>query len=76
MSNVIDISQQLQHAADELNHQKVSWIDKHYVIDLNQKANVLLSSLLRFGIGQEQAVAIEAAKEFLTEVKPIIERIK
>ena len=76
MNDVTDLSQKLQDAANELDYAKVSWINKYYVIDLNRKANVLLSSLLRFENQQEQGAVIEAANNFLITVEPVIEELK
>ncbi len=76
MNDVTELSQKLQDAADKLDYSRVSWIDKHYVIDLNRKANVLLSSLLRFENKNEQGAVIEAANNFLITVKPVIEELK
>ena len=76
MNDVTELSQKLQDAADELDYSRVSWIDKHYVIDLNRKANVLLSSLLRFESENEQGAVIEAVNKFLITVEPIIVELK
>ena len=77
MNDVTDLSQKLQDAADELDYSKVSWIDKHYVIDLNRKANILLASLLRFDEAtQEKGAVIEAANNFLITVEPVITELK
>ena len=73
---VTELSQKLQDAANELDYSRVSWIDKHYVIDLNRKANVLLSSLLRFENQQEQGAVIEAANNFLITIEPVITELK
>ena len=76
MSNVTDLSQKLQDAANELDYSRVSWINKHYIIDLNRKANVLLGSLLRFEDKNEQGAVIEAANNFLITVEPVIAELK
>ena len=76
MNNVTELSKKLQDAADELDYSKVSWIDKHYVIDLNRKANVLLSSLLRFENENEQGAVIKAVNNFLITVEPVIAELK
>jgi len=76
MSDVTQLSQKLQHTVDELDYGKVSWIDKHYVIDLNRKANILLSSLLRFEDENEQSAVIEAANNFLITVEPVIAELR
>ena len=73
--SVTELSQKLQDAADKLDYSRVSWIDKHYIIDLNRKANVLLSSLLRFENQQEQGAVIEAVNNFLITVEPVIAMI-
>jgi len=76
MNDVTDLSQKLQNAANELDYAKVSWLNKHYVIDLNRKANVLLSSLLRFENENEQGAVIEAANNFLITVEPVITELR
>ena len=65
----------LQIARRELNHNRVSWIDKHLVIDLNQKATVLINSLIRFENEPQQKEVINAANKFLIEVEPIIQHL-
>ena len=76
MNDVTELSQKLQDAANELDYSRVSWIDKVYIIDLNRKANVLLSSLLRFENENEQGAVIEAANNFLITVEPVIAELK
>lgn len=66
---------QLKQARTELDHNRVSWIDKHLVIDLNQKATVLINSLIRFEHEPQQKEVITAANEFLIEVNPIIQHL-
>ena len=68
-----ELISRLQIARRELNHNRVSWIDKHLVIDLNQKATVLINSLIRFENEPQQKEVINAANEFLIEVEPIIQ---
>jgi len=64
----------LTDAIRELDHNRVSWIDKHFIIDLNQKAQVLLESVSRLENGEKEA-AIAAAQAFLTEVAPVIQEL-
>ena len=70
---------QLQKELDEairfLNHDKVSWIDKHFILSLKEQALILLSSLLRFEDEDEVAEIKQAVRSFLVEVKPVIEKI-
>ena len=73
MSN-LQVIQDLENAITELDHNKVSWIDKWMVIDLREKAQILLESVTRLE-EVEKETAIEAAQEFLAEVKPAIEMI-
>ncbi|MCD8477810.1 MAG: hypothetical protein LRY68_07870 [Sulfurospirillum sp.] len=70
-----ELISRLQIARRELNHNRVSWIDKHLVIDLNQKATVLINSLIRFENEPQQKEVINAANEFLIEVEPIIQHL-
>jgi hypothetical protein len=66
---------ELNDAIRELDHNRVSWIDKHFIIDLNQKAQVLLESVSRLE-EDEKGLAISAAKAFLTEVAQVISELK
>lgn len=67
--------QDLQTVRTELDHNRVSWIDKHLVIDLNQKATVLINSLIRFENTPEQKEVMQSANKFLIEVEPIIQHL-
>lgn len=67
---------QLEQVRRELDHHCVSWVDKHLVINLNQKATVLINSLIRFENNtSEQNEVIQSVKEFLIEVNPIIQHL-
>lgn len=70
----LQLVQELENAIEELDYNKVSWIDKHLVIDLNQKAQVLLESVTRLEEVDKQN-ALDAAQEFLAEVNPVIEEL-
>ena len=70
-----ELIKKLQTARNNLDHNRVSWIDKHLVIDLNQKATVLINSLIRFENEPQQKEVINAANEFLIEVEPIIQHL-
>ena len=70
-----ELISRLQIARRELNHNRVSWIDKHLVIDLNQKATVLINALIRFEHEPQQKEVINTANEFLIEVEPIIQHL-
>ena len=70
-----ELIKKLQTARNNLDHNRVSWIDKHLVIDLNQKATVLINSLIRFENEPQQKEVINAANEFLIEVNPIIQHL-
>lgn len=70
-----ELIKQLQTARTELDHNRVSWVDKHLVIDLNQKATVLINALLRFKNEPQQKEVINAAQKFLIEVEPIIQHL-
>lgn len=74
MSLNLEIIQELSAAVRELDHGRVSWIDKHFIIDLNQKAQVLLESVSRLETDEKEA-AIGAAAAFLTEIKPVIQEL-
>jgi len=68
------VIKELKNAIEELNHNKVSWIDKHLVIDLQQKSEILYETITRLE-DEEQETALESAIEFLNEVQPIIKKI-
>ncbi|MBS4069086.1 MAG: hypothetical protein KGZ62_10845 [Sulfurimonas sp.] len=70
----LHVIQELSQVIKELDHDRVSWVDKHFVIDLNQKAQVLLESVSRLE-NEEKEAAIVAAKAFLTEVAPVIQEL-
>ncbi|DAB28005.1 MAG: hypothetical protein A2513_02810 [Sulfurimonas sp. RIFOXYD12_FULL_33_39] len=70
--NQTELINELSSAAQELDHNRVSWIDKHYVIDLKNKALILIESIARFE-EQEREAAMQAATEFLTEIEPVIQ---
>ena len=72
--SLLQIIKELENAIEELDHNKVAWIDKHLVIDLNQKAQVLLGSVSRLEEAEKEA-AISAAEEFLTEIKSVIQEL-
>jgi hypothetical protein len=74
MNNDIKLIASLVNVIKELDHEKVSWIDKHLVIDLNQKAEVLYESVTRLEADEKQHV-VNAANEFLAEIKPVIEKL-
>jgi capsule polysaccharide export protein KpsE/RkpR len=70
----LHVIQELSQVIKELDHDRVSWVDKHFVIDLSQKAQVLLESVSRLE-NEEKEAAIVAAKAFLTEVAPVIQEL-
>lgn len=74
MSENLHVIQELSQVIKELDHDRVSWTEKHFVIDLNQKAQVLLESVNRLENGEKEA-ATAAAKAFLTEVAPVIQEL-
>jgi len=74
MNDTAQLSQRLENVIEQLESDKVSWIDKHLIIELREKAIILLESMMRLKDDEQQSVMIEI-KEFLTEVKPVIESI-
>ena len=70
-----ELIKQIETARIKLDHNHVSWIDKHLVIDLNQKATVLINALIRFEHEPQQKEVINTANEFLIEVEPIIQHL-
>lgn len=71
----LHVIQELSQAIRELDHNRVSWIDKHFIIDLSQKTQVLLESVSRLEEQDEKAAAISAAQEFLIEIAPVIQEL-
>jgi len=74
INNHIDLIKNLEGVIKELDHEKVSWVDKHLVISLNQSAEVLYESITRLE-NKEKEHAIFSANKFLAEIKPVIEKL-
>lgn len=70
----LEVISKLQTAIEELDHNRVAWILKWQVMDLRDKARVLLEAVSRLE-EQEKDAAISAAQEFLTEIKPVIQEL-
>jgi len=64
----------LNKAIEALDHNKVSWVNKHLVIDLHEKATVLLKSVEHFEDDELQK-AINASQEFLEDTKDVITKL-
>ena len=73
--NTTDMIERLKVAQKELDFTKVSWINKHYIIDFKEKATALIQSINTFK-GQELEEVLKTSQEFLEEMKPIIDDIK
>lgn len=71
----LEVILQLQNAKNELNPDRVAWIFKWQIIDLRDKASVLLESVSRFENGDNKEAAITAAKMFLTQIKSVIHEL-
>jgi len=72
MNDHLKLIQSLEETSSKLDHNRVSFINKHLVIDLAEKNQVLLESITRLEDDEKQ-YAINAANDFLIEVKPVIE---
>lgn len=70
----LEVISKLQAAIDELNHEKVAWIFKWQIMDLRDKAIVLLESVSRLEELEKEA-AMEAAQEFIRDVEPVIKEL-
>lgn len=70
----LQVIQELSQVIQELDHDLVAWIFKWQIIDLRHKAEILLESVSRLA-DAEKEIAITAAQEFLTEVKPVIQEL-
>jgi len=72
-----DLKIELENTITGLDWQKASWINKHFIVDLQDKATVLLSSLVRFEDDETEIEEIEnKVVEFINEVNPIIEKLQ
>ena len=71
----LKLIQGLENAIEELDDNRVCWLDKHLIIDLNDKAVVLLHSLITFNDENDEAIAVKGATLFLQEVTPVIEKL-
>ena len=56
----------------QLDYNKASWIHKHIVIDMEDKCQLILKSLIVLE-GNDLNVAIDTSKEFLEDVESFIE---
>lgn len=74
MKTQTELISELSTAAQELDHRRVSWIDKHLVIDLKNKALILIESIARLSESEQEA-AMAAAQEFLTIVSDVIQQL-
>lgn len=70
----LKVKEQLSNAIAELDHNKVAWIYKWQIIDLQRKAEILLKSVSMFE-GAEKETVIQSAEIFLTEIEPVIQKI-
>ena len=71
----LELIRELENAIEELDDNRVCWIDKHFIIDLHDKAVVLLHSLITFNDENDEHIAVKGATLFLKEVKPVIEKL-
>lgn len=70
----LQVIHELSEAIRELNPDRVAWVFKWQIIDLRQKAQVLLESVSRLEANEKEA-AITAAQAFLTEIQPVIQEL-
>jgi hypothetical protein len=70
----LKVKEQLSNAIAELDHNKVAWIFKWQIIDLQRKAEILLESVTRFE-AEEKETVVQATIEFLAEIEPVIQKI-
>jgi len=73
--NAVEMIDKLKVAQKELDFTKVSWINKHYIIDFEEKATALIQSIAVFE-NEELETVLKTSQEFLNEMKPIISDIK
>ena len=72
-----DLQTELENVITGLDWQKASWINKHFIIDLQDKATVLLSSLARFKDDSKELKEVEnTVTEFINTIQPVIQQIK
>ncbi|MDD2653378.1 MAG: hypothetical protein PHX44_10065 [Sulfurimonas sp.] len=70
----LQVIHELSEAIRELNPDRVAWVFKWQIIDLRQKAQVLLESVSRLEANEKEA-AITAAQAFLTEIQPVVQEL-
>ena len=68
------IEAQLKEAIQELDYNRVNWSEKHMIIDLKEKGEILLKSLTIKSEVDRVAVK-NAALKYLTEVSPVIQQL-
>lgn len=68
------IETQLKEAIQELDYNRVNWFEKHMIIDLKEKGEILLKSLTIKSEVDRVAVK-NAALKYLTEVSPVIQQL-
>jgi len=73
---MLETIRSLENSIEELNHHSVSWINKHYVIDLQNKGLILLSSVNSAADGDELQTVLDGVKEYVAVVQPIIKQIQ
>ena len=74
-ARTVEMIDKLKEAKKGLDFRKVSWINKHIIIDLEEKAEALIKSIALFE-GEELETVIKSAQEFLKTVEPIIADIE
>ena len=76
MNDITPIFQKLESSIEQLDDTQVSWINKHYVIDLKNKGLILLSSIENAKDEVELHTILDGVKEYVAVVQPIIKQIK
>jgi len=69
-----NLIERLEDAIIQLDYNKASWINKHVVIDLQDKCQLLFKSLIVLE-NEDLKITIETTKEFLEDVESFIESL-
>lgn len=68
----IGLVKKVEDVKQELDYNKASWVNKHKIIDLNDKSQVILKTFQVVSTKKEEKEAVLVANEFLKDVEPII----
>jgi len=73
---MLETIQKLENTREQLDYTQVSWINKHFIIDLQDKADVLLNALESAKDEKEFYTISNSVDEFVATVQPVILQIE